>query len=109
MNIARSAALSNVGILVKNGYTCLYGWSITNQSAVASITVKFYDKLAPTVGTDVPKFTITIPQAQIATFGPPSLFTAEFTTACFVAATVEATDAGATVPAASVNANFFYV
>lgn len=109
MNIARSPALSNVGFLVKTGYGVLYGWSITNQAAAASVTVKIYDKVAPTVGTDTPKFSVTIPQNSMAVLGPPSQFAVEFNTAIFVAATVEATDAGATVPGTAVNANFFYV
>lgn len=59
-----STATTNA-VSVTTSSTRLYGWSASNVNAAARY-LKIYDKAsAPTVGTDVPKFTIALPAAGV--------------------------------------------
>lgn len=57
------AANSDNAALILTGVRKVWGWELANTNASARY-VKLYDKAtAPTVGTDVPKMTLTVPGA----------------------------------------------
>lgn len=59
-----SAATTNSTIVRATAASKLYGFNFTNTGATVRY-VKFYNKLtAPTVGTDVPSFTVAVPAGQ---------------------------------------------
>lgn len=66
----KAAATTN-STLVQAGQQFVVGYALYNTSAAAKY-FKFYDKAtAPTVGTDVPAFTVCIAANSQATFVPP--------------------------------------
>lgn len=92
-----SAATTNA-TNVKASAGRLYKWLLTNTSAAAKF-VKFYNKAsAPTVGTDLPVLTVTVPANATVAFSDPIGWS--FATGIGFAITGAVTDADATAVAA---------
>lgn len=75
----------------------LFGWLLSNNAAAARYA-KFYDKATiPTVGTDVPAFTVLL---QSLVNPIPCLLGSKFLLGCWLGITVLAADNDTTAPAA---------
>jgi hypothetical protein len=95
--------------LVKAAPATLYGYSLHN-SAAAAVHVKVYDKTsAPTVGTDAPWFTISIPANQSTTIPLPDGLPSSRGFGWAATTGAADSDTGALVAADTVTGYFLYV
>ena len=98
-SVARNLDVDESGDLLITGNRVLFGYFISNKNA-AAIYVKFYNKAtAPTVGTDTPLLTLSIPAASAA--NQEFLGGIPFSLGIGMGATTAGADADVGAPAAS--------
>jgi hypothetical protein len=105
----RLTTVTNTPRLVKSSSGNLFSWNIINTVG-SVIYLKFFDKAtAPSVGTDTPILTISIPASSSIYLANSGISQYTFTNGLYIACTLNLVDTDNTAPGGAVTAGIIYL